>query len=277
MLTAYDALTAKTLANVGIEIILVGDSLAMTQLGHENTLSLTVEEMGHHVAAVARGIKAASHQPLIIADMPFMSVGNSVDQGVSNAGRMLKEYNAHAVKVEGASTIMCETIRRCVGLGIPVMGHLGLTPQSVNQLGGFKLQSNTAEAAKRLLQDALTLQQCGVFALVLEMVPVEVANMVTDALAIPTIGIGAGAGCDGQVLVIDDLLGRNNGFSPKFLRRYANIEAMTAEAVQTYKSEVAEGTFPNNNAEAYHLKADQREDIIVAIKAVINDYEVVPH
>lgn len=268
MLTAYDALTAKTLANSGIETLLVGDSLAMTQLGHSDTLSLTMAEMCHHVKAVARGVGQAEQSPLVIADMPFMSVGVSVETGVTHAGQMLKEGGAHAVKMEGASPIVCETIRRCVDVGIPVMGHLGLTPQSVNQLGGFKLQSKSATEAEQLLHHALILQQCGVFGLVLEMVPVEVATVVTEALDIPTIGIGAGAGCDGQVLVIDDLLGRDNSFTPKFLRRYANLEDITTTAAQQYKQDVETCAFPNNQTEAYRLPEHTRMAVHKALETI---------
>lgn len=246
-LTAYDYTTALLLDEAGVEMLLVGDSLAMTMLGHPDTLSITVDEMLHHVKAVRKGTRRA----FVIADMPFMSYQVDFASAVRHAGRFIQEGRAQAVKLEGASRLVLEVIAHLTQIGIPVMGHLGLTPQSVNTLGGFRLQAKTVETAQKLMDDAKALEAAGVFSLVLEMVPVEVAQWVSEALHIPTIGIGAGAGCDGQVLVIDDVLGRYPHLSPRFVRQYMKGQQVIGEAVRQYVADVKAGTFPDNTTEAY--------------------------
>lgn len=239
MLTAYDYPTALALDQAGIDSILVGDSLAMVVLGYENTLPVTMEEMLHHARAVARGAKSA----LLIGDLPFMSYQVSPEEALRNAGRFLKEAGMDAVKLEGGRE-RSEAVRLITGAGIPVMGHLGLTPQSVHQLGGFRAQGKTAIAAKRLLEDALALEEAGCFSLVLESVPARLAELVTQQLTIPTIGIGAGAGCDGQVLVTHDLLGLFDRFTPRFVKQYADFNAQMQSAFREYMAEVAARSFP---------------------------------
>ena len=239
MLTAYDYPIARLLDEVGIEVILVGDSLAMVGLGYETTLPVTMEEMLHHVRAVSRGVKRA----LLVGDMPFGSFQASVEEGVRNAGRFLKEAGAQAVKLEGGREV-ADLTRRLTSVGIPVMGHLGLTPQMVHQFGGFKVQGRTAAAAERLREDALLLEEAGIFALVLEGIPWQVAEVITRELRIPTIGIGAGSSCDGQVLVTNDLLGLFDDFAPKFVKRYANLKETIAAAFTRYRQEVKAGEFP---------------------------------
>ncbi|MGH7478956.1 MAG: 3-methyl-2-oxobutanoate hydroxymethyltransferase, partial [Candidatus Methylomirabilales bacterium] len=239
MLTAYDYPIARLLDEAGIEVILVGDSLAMVGLGYETTLPVTMEEMLHHVRAVSRGVKRA----LLVADMPFGSFQASVEEGVRNAGRFLKEAGAQAVKLEGGREV-ADLTRRLTSVGIPVMGHLGLTPQMVHQFGGFKVQGRTAAAAERLREDALLLEEAGIFALVLEGIPWQVAEVITRELPIPTIGIGAGSSCDGQVLVTNDLLGLFDDFAPKFVKRYANLKETIAAAFTRYRQEVTTGEFP---------------------------------
>lgn len=239
MLTAYDYPIARLLDEAGIEVILVGDSLAMVGLGYETTLPVTMEEMLHHVRAVSRGVKRA----LLVADMPFGSFQASVEEGVRNAGRFLKEAGAQAVKLEGGREV-ADLTRRLTSVGIPVMGHLGLTPQMVHQFGGFKVQGRTAAAAERLREDALLLEEAGIFALVLEGIPWQVAEVITRELRIPTIGIGAGSSCDGQVLVTNDLLGLFDDFAPKFVKRYANLKETIAAAFTRYRQEVTAGEFP---------------------------------
>lgn len=239
MLTAYDYPTALIMDQVGVDAILVGDSLGMVVLGYENTLPVTMEEMLHHCRAVSRGARFA----LLIGDMPFMSYQISPMEAVRNAGRFLQEAGMDAVKLEGGRE-RAETIRAIVGAGIPVMGHLGLTPQSVHQLGGFKAQGKTASAAGRLFEDALILQDSGCFSLVLESVPAQLAEYITQNLDIPTIGIGAGPGCDGQVLVTHDLLGLFDRFTPKFVRKYANLYAEMERAFREYVNQVETRNFP---------------------------------
>lgn len=241
MLTAYDFPTAMMIDRVGIDVILVGDSLGMVVLGYENTLPVTMEEMLHHSRAVARGAQSA----LLVGDMPFMSYQVGVEDALRNAGRFLKEAGMDAVKLEGGRERL-EAVRGIVGAGIPVMGHLGLTPQSVNQLGGFRAQGKTAAAASRLLEDALLLEEAGCFSLVLESVPGRLGEFISKKLEIPTIGIGAGAGCDGQVLVTHDLLGLFDRFTPKFARRYANIYAEMERAFTAYRQDVESGAFPGS-------------------------------
>lgn len=239
MLTAYDYSTAKLVDEAGINSILVGDSLGMTMLGYENTLSVTMEDMIHHTAAVTRGAKNA----LIVADMPFMSYQTSVYDAVVNAGRLIKEGNAQAVKLEGGTEV-CEHIRAIVNASIPVMAHLGLTPQSIHALGGFKVQGKGEEAAQKLLDEARAVEKAGAFAVVLECVPEKLASYITKQLSIPTIGIGAGAGCDGQVLVYQDMLALFSDFKPKFVKYFGNIGEQMKEAFRSYDKEVKEGVFP---------------------------------
>lgn len=246
-LTCYDYSTARILDQAGIDMLLVGDSLAMTVLGHPNTLSVTMDEMLHHVKAVSRGAKNA----FVYADMPFMSYQADPVEAVRNAGRFIQEGGAKAVKLEGASDRVIEVVRHLVEIGIPVVGHLGFTPQMLNTLGGFKVQGKNLEDVKQLIGGALRLQEAGAFALVLEMVPVEVAQLITRRLRIPTIGIGAGNVCDGQVLVVDDLLGRYSELAPRFVRKYLNSTALIGEAVQQYGVDIQSGGFPDNQTEAF--------------------------
>ncbi|KAF0107737.1 MAG: 3-methyl-2-oxobutanoate hydroxymethyltransferase [Anaerolineaceae bacterium] len=239
VLTAYDYPSALTLDRAGMDCILVGDSLGMVVLGYENTLPVTMDEMIHHCRAVARGAKSA----LLIGDMPFLSYQVSVEEAVRNAGRFLQQGGMDAVKLEGGRERL-DVVRAIVGAGIPVMGHLGLTPQSVHQLGGFRPQGRTAASAKRLLEDALLLEQAGCFSIVLESVPARLAELVSRRLSIPTIGIGAGAGCDGQVLVFHDLLGLFDRFTPKFVKQYAHLNAAMRSAFDEYIADVRAGRFP---------------------------------
>jgi 3-methyl-2-oxobutanoate hydroxymethyltransferase len=239
MLTAYDALTGTLVDGADIPVALVGDSLGMTVLGYETTLPVSMDEMLHHTAAVARGVKKA----LVIADMPFMSYQPSVEMGLQNAGRFIKEAGADAVKVEGGA-MRSELIEALVGNGIPVLGHIGLTPQSIKEVGGYKVQGKTSEQARRLMDDAMAVEQAGAFALVLECVPPKLGETISNALSIPTIGIGAGAGCDGQVLVFTDLLGISGKPVPKFVKKYADLNPIITEALSAYKAEVEAGSFP---------------------------------
>ncbi len=239
MLTAYDYPTALALDQSGVDAILVGDSLGMVVLGYENTLPVTMEEMLHHCRAVARGARHA----LLIGDMPFMSYQVSVEEAVRNAGRFLQQGGMDAVKLEGGRERL-ETVRAIVAAGIPVMGHLGLTPQSVHALGGFRPQGRNAAAARRLLEDALLLEEAGIFSLVLESVPARLAELISRRLAVPTIGIGAGPGCDGQVLVTHDLLGLFDRFTPRFVKKYADLHAEMQRAFHAFIAEVQSQTFP---------------------------------
>ncbi len=239
MLTAYDYATAKIVDEAGIPMILVGDSLGMVVLGYESTIPVTVEEMLHHTKAAVRGAKRA----LVVGDMPFMSYHLSTEQALQNAGRFIQEAGAQAVKLEGGVNV-AETVRRIVDCGIPVMGHIGLTPQSINQLGGYRIQGKTPEAANKLLRDARALDEAGAFAVVMETVPAPLAALITREISIPTIGIGAGAGCDGQVQVINDILGSFTDFIPKHAKRYANLNDIMSSAITEYRDEVTSGTFP---------------------------------
>jgi 3-methyl-2-oxobutanoate hydroxymethyltransferase len=239
MLTAYDYPTAIAMDKAGVDSILVGDSLGMVVLGYENTLPVTMEEMLHHCRAVARGAKTA----LLIGDMPFMSYQVSVEEATRNAGRFLQQGSMDAVKLEGGRE-RAEAIRSITSAGIPVMGHLGLTPQSVNQLGGFRAQGKTALAAKRLVEDALILEEAGCFSVVLESVPERLAELISKKISIPTIGIGAGAGCDGQVLVTHDLLGLFERFTPKFVKKYANFHNEMQKAFADFIEDVETKRFP---------------------------------
>lgn len=239
MLTAYDYSTAKLEDEAGINGILVGDSLGNVVLGYDDTIPVTMEDMIHHGAAVARGAKDA----LVVIDMPFMSYQISVEDALRNAGRLMKEGHAGAVKLEGGEEV-CPQIRAIVNAGIPVMAHLGLTPQSIHAFGGFKVQGKTEAAAKKLLEDAKRVQEAGAFSVVLEAVPSKLAAMITEELEIPTIGIGAGNGCDGQILVYQDMLGMFSDFTPKFVKRYANVGEVMKEAFRGYIEEVESGAFP---------------------------------
>jgi len=241
MLTAYDYATAKLIDAAGIPLILVGDSLGMVVLGYESTIPVTMEEMLHHTKAVVRG----TEQSLIIGDMPFMTYHASVSEALHNAARFIQEGGAQAVKLEGGE-VMAETVRRVVDCGIPVMGHIGLTPQSVHQLGGFKVQGKTQEAAIRLMKDACALEEAGVFAIVLEAIPTPLAKLITKKVGVPTIGIGAGPFCDGQVQVVSDLLGLFTDFVPKHAKQYARLSDIIKQAVGEYINEVQAGTFPTD-------------------------------
>ncbi|MFC1995394.1 3-methyl-2-oxobutanoate hydroxymethyltransferase [Chloroflexota bacterium] len=239
MLTAYDYTTAKIIDEVGIPLILVGDSLGMVVLGYESTIPVTMEEMLHHTKAVVRGTK----QAMVIADLPFMTYHITVEDALRNTTRFIQEGNAQAVKLEGGATI-AEKVRRIVDCGIPVMGHIGLTPQSIHQFGGFKVQGKTRETAISLLEDAQALEEAGVFAIVLETVPAPLATLITQRIGVPTIGIGAGIGCDGQVQVINDILGSFTDFVPKHAKQYTKLADTTKNAVAEYHNEVKVCSFP---------------------------------
>ncbi|MCI9371431.1 MAG: 3-methyl-2-oxobutanoate hydroxymethyltransferase [Lachnospiraceae bacterium] len=239
MLTAYDYSTAKLMDESGIDSILVGDSLGNVILGYEDTISVTMEDMIHHGAAVSRGVKNA----LVVIDMPFMSYQTSTYDALVNAGRLMKEGRAGAVKLEGGKAV-CPQIQAITHAGIPVMAHLGLTPQSIHAFGGHRVQGKTEEAAKKLLEDARAIEEAGAFAVVLECVPSKLAALITKELTIPTIGIGAGNCCDGQVLVYQDLLGMFSDFTPKFVKKYANVGEIMKEAFKEYKREVSSAVFP---------------------------------
>ncbi len=245
MLTAYDYLTAQALDEVGVDIILVGDSLANVILGYDNTLPVTVEEMIHHIKAVVRGARKS----MVIGDMPFLSYQISTNDAVSNAGRIIKEGGAQGVKLEGGGEV-AQSISCLVRAGIPVMGHLGLTPQSIHQIGGYRVQGREKQQQQKIIEDACLLQEAGVFSLVLECVPRELARQITSALRIPTIGIGAGPDCDGQVLVTQDLLGLTKK-TPKFVKCYAQIGDLMKEAFSGYVGEVRSGKFPQDK-HSYH-------------------------
>lgn len=248
MLTAYDYSFAKLMDESGINMLLVGDSLGMVMLGYEDTLSVTMEDMIHHTRAVARAAKNA----MVVGDMPFMSYQTSVYDAVVNAGRLMKEGRANCVKLEGGSTVT-EQIRAIVDAGIPVVAHIGLTPQSVNAFGGFKVQGKSVEAARKLIEEAKAVEEAGAFAVVLEGIPAKLAEIITKEISIPTIGIGAGAGCDGQVLVYQDMLALFDDFKPKFVKHFANVGELARTAFANYIKEVQEGTFP---AEEHTYKID---------------------
>lgn len=254
-LTAYDYSTAKMLDSAGVDIVLVGDSLAQVALGYENTLRVTMDEMIHHAKAVVRGVKNA----LVIIDMPFLSYQVSKKEAIYNAGECL-QIGAHAVKLEGASEDILKTIKKMVDIGIPVLGHIGFTPQSVNALGGNKVQGKSAESAKDLLEQAKELQDAGCFAIVIELVPSEAAALITENLDIPTIGIGAGNLCDGQILVTDDLLGKFIDFKPSFVRRYAEVGRESEGAVRNFIYDVQNGKYPGIN-ESFYMRESEVEKI----------------
>ena len=253
MITAYDVSSARIADRAGADILLVGDSLGMVVLGRENTLSVTMEEMLLH----ARAVSAAKPRALIVGDMPYLSYHVTVPEAVRNAGRFIAEGGCQAVKVEGGRRRI-DTIEALVDAEIPVMGHLGLTPQSVHKMGGFRVQARQARAAESLVRDARLLEQAGVFSIVLEGIPAEVAALVTEAVDVPTIGIGAGPRCDGQVLVYHDLLGLTEGISPRFVRRYADIAGIATRALESFAADVRSGAFPADE-ESYHLSAEEAE------------------
>lgn len=242
-LTAYDYSTAKILDESGIDIVLVGDSLAMVAQGHETTHPVTVEEMIYHTKIVSRAVKNA----LIVVDMPFMSYQADLKDALVNAGRFIKEAGAHAVKLEGGYEHMLIVTRRCVECGIPVLGHLGFTPQFLYTLGGYKVQGKSEETLEFIKKQALELQKAGVFGIVLEMIPEVAAKIITESLEVPTIGIGAGRYCSGQILVTDDIIGKYSDFTPKFARKYADVHSVIKNAVISYKNDTINGRFPDDN------------------------------
>lgn len=255
MLTAYDYTTAKLIDKSGINAILVGDSLGNVVLGYENTLSVTMEDMIHHSKAVARACESA----LLVVDMPFMSYQTNVYDAVCNAGRLIKEGRANAIKLEGGLEF-CEHIKAITNASIPVMAHLGLTPQSVNAFGGFKVQGKTNEDARLLIENAKAVEKAGAFAIVLECIPKQIAKMVTEAVNIPTIGIGAGKECDGQILVYQDMLAMNLEFTPKFVKQYVNVGEQMVQAFAQYKEEVEQGTFPTQEY-TFSMKQEELEKL----------------
>ncbi|MSR36557.1 MAG: 3-methyl-2-oxobutanoate hydroxymethyltransferase [Gemmatimonadetes bacterium] len=240
MLTAYDALFARLLEQEGVDLILVGDSLSQVVLGYDSTLPVTLEQMMHHASAVRRGAPGS----FVVVDLPFLSYQVSIDETIRNGGRVLKETGAQAVKLEGGDARTCSMVEALVTAGIPVMGHLGLRPQSIHALGGYLVQGRGEEAAKKLCGEARALERAGAFAIVLELVPGPLAQEVTAQSAVPTIGIGAGAGCDGQVLVLYDALGLNEGFRPRFLKQFADLENAARAGIRAYAEEVRAGTYP---------------------------------
>jgi 3-methyl-2-oxobutanoate hydroxymethyltransferase len=250
MLTAYDYPTAEILDEAGIDMLLVGDSLGMVVLGYDNTTEVTMEDMLHHVKAVTRGSKRS----LIVADLPFLSYHIGINETVKNAGRLIQEGKANAVKLEGGKEVVPQ-VKAIVNAGIPVMGHIGLTPQSINQLGGYYVQGKSEEDAKKLIEDAKALEHAGAFSIVLECVPTELAKLITKELNIPTIGIGAGSDCDGQVLVTHDVLGLYSRMVPKFVKQYANIRESIVDATKEYIYEVKEKHFPSNEY-VFHLQEE---------------------
>lgn len=249
-LTAYDFPVAKILSESGVDLILVGDSLGMVVLGYENTIPVTMDEMIHHTKAVVR----ASKRPLVVGDMPYFSFHVSEEETLRNASRFLKEAGAQAVKVEGASQKRLKMIETMVDSGIPVMGHVGLTPQSIHHFGHFRVQGKKAQEAKRIVSQAQELERSGVFSVILECVPMELSKMITEELKIPTIGIGAGPHCDGQILVFHDLAGYANDYLPKFVKRYTHLHKILSEAVHSYVQDVREKKFPDDT-HSYHVKS----------------------
>jgi len=256
MLTAYDYSTAQVLDKAEVDAILVGDSLAMVVLGHENTYNITLDEMLIFVSAVARGAKSS----FIIGDMPFMSYNLSVEQGLENAGKMIKA-GANAVKLEGCNEHIVKLVKRCTETGIPVLGHLGFTPQLMNTLGGHKIQGKTSEKIEAILESAKKLEEAGCFGVVLELMPADSAKYITDNLKIPTIGIGAGVNCSGQIVVIDDILGKFTDFTPKFVKKYANLHDEILKGVESYKQEVKNGLFPSEK-ESFELNKEEKEKLL---------------
>ena len=247
MLTAYDATFARLFDESGADVLLVGDSLGMVVQGHDTTLPVTLEEIAYHCRAVVRGTRRAH----VVGDMPFMSYQASIEQAMTNAGKLMKEGGCHSVKLEGGA-VHAELVKRLVSAGIPVMGHIGLTPQSYHQLGGFKVQGRDPGGRERLLEDARALEEAGCYSIVLEAIPADIAREITASLSIPTIGIGAGTGCDGQVLVSYDMLGMDETFKPRFVRRYATLGATIKDAVGRYVADVQTGAFPSD-AESFSI------------------------
>lgn len=250
MVTAYDYSMAKLVDEGGIDGILVGDSLGMVTLGYENTLAVTIDDMIHHTKAVSRGANNA----LVVADMPFLSYHISIEESIKNAGRLIKEGNAHAVKLEEGRDVI-DKIEGIVKAQIPVMGHIGLTPQSINMFGGFKVQGKTIEQIQNLIDDAKCLEEAGVFAIVLECIPEKISKIITESVSIPTIGIGAGKYCDGQILVINDMLGMYSDFTPKFVKQYKNLKEDINEAINNYIKDIKTGAFPE---EKHSFKIDEQ-------------------
>jgi len=255
-LTAYDFPVAKIVDACGIDLILVGDSLGMVVLGYENTLPVSMEEMIHHTKPVVRAAKRA----LVVGDMPYFSFHLSDEESIYNASLFLKEAGAHAVKIEGASRRRLKLIEALIEAEIPVMGHVGLTPQSIRHFGQFRVKGKEADEAEKIIQDALNLEKAGVFSVILECIPLELARLVTEKLKIPTIGIGAGPYCDGQILVFHDLVGFSNGYLPKFVGKYADIHELISGAVGKYTDDVRKGKFPDDN-HSYHLQPEQLQKI----------------
>jgi 3-methyl-2-oxobutanoate hydroxymethyltransferase len=253
MLTAYDYPTAQIVDQAGIDTILVGDSLGMVMLGYASTVPVSMEEMIHHAKAVARGTEYA----FVIGDMPFMSYQSSVEKAIENAGRFMKEGDCDAVKLEGGSEV-APTVKAIVAAGVPVCGHIGLTPQSATQLGGFKVQGKDAESAKRLIESAKDLEEAGAFMVVMERIPDVLASRITKELSIPTIGIGAGKDCDGQVLVYHDVVGLFERFTPKFVKQYIKLGPMVIDALKEYKREVEEGLFPGEE-HTFSMRKEEAE------------------
>jgi 3-methyl-2-oxobutanoate hydroxymethyltransferase len=256
MLTAYDYSTAKIVDETGIPLILVGDSLGMVVLGYESTIPVTMDEMIHHTKAVVRGVKRA----LVIGDMPFMSYHTSIADAQHNAARFIQEGGAQAIKLEGGVTV-AEKVRAIVNCGIPVMGHIGLTPQSIHQMGGYKIQGKTPEAARRILEDARALEEAGAFAVLMETVPAPLATLITQKLGVPTIGIGAGPGCDGEVQIVNDILGWYTDFVPKHTKQYIKLADVMSSALNQYYNEVKDGKFPT---EAQSFSMD--ESVLAELK-----------
>jgi 3-methyl-2-oxobutanoate hydroxymethyltransferase len=251
-LTAYDYPVARILDEAGVDLILVGDSLGMVVLGYDNTLPVTMEDMIHHTRPVVR----AAQRALVIGDMPYFSFHRSLEDSLANAARFVKEAGAAGVKIEGATPSRLKLIEALVEAEIPVMGHVGLTPQSVNRLGGFKVRGGGREEARRILLDAQNLDKAGVFSLVLESIPQELARVITERVSVPTIGIGAGPSCDGQILVFNDLVGYSQGYMPRFVKKYADINAVLSAAVRDYGRDVRSGKFPDDD-HSYHLKKEE--------------------
>lgn len=256
-ITAYDFPVAKIVDECGIDLILVGDSLGMVVLGYENTIPVTMEEMIHHTKPVAR----ASKRALVVGDMPYFSFHLSIEESVMNASRFLKEAGAKAVKIEGASKKRLKLIEALVEAEIPVMGHVGLTPQSIYHFGQFKVKGREVDEAKKIITDAMNLEKAGVFSVVLECIPLEVARIITEKLKVPTIGIGAGPYCDGQILVFHDLVGYSNGYLPKFVKKYADFHELISRSVKGYIDDVKGGKFPDDKY-SYHLKTEEIAELI---------------
>ena len=250
-LTAYDFPIARIVDDAGIDLVLVGDSLGMVVLGYDNTIPVTMDEMIHHTKPVVRAVKRA----LVIGDMPYFSFHLSTEESVFNASRFIKEAGAQGVKIEGASKKRLRLIESLVEAEIPVMGHVGLTPQSIHHIGQFKVKGSEKGEARKVIQDAVNLEKAGVFAVILECIPMEVAGIITEKLKVPTIGIGAGPRCDGQILVFHDLVGYSSGYLPKFVKKYADLHGIISQAVGKYKEDVQKGVFPDDE-HSYHLKPE---------------------